>query len=59
VCHNCGGEILTRAIGEVGNDECQDCADRRKAEFQVQLAGRVHAENERIAKLEWMNNQDE
>jgi len=58
-CHNCGDEILTRAIGEIGNDECQDCADRRKAKFQVRLTNRVRAESERVARLEWMNNQAE
>jgi hypothetical protein len=59
LCCGCGSEILTAAIGEAGNDECQDCRDKRGAEFKSELTGGVIVETERIAELEWRNNQEE
>ena len=58
-CHECGSEVLTAAIGEIGNDECQDCRQERSKMFSAELRDDVAIEAQRVAQNEWRNSQAE
>lgn len=58
-CVDCGAEVLTAAIGEFVIDRCQTCRGKSKADFEASLATSIKAEDERVAELEWRNEQGE
>ena len=59
ICVDCGAEILTAAIGEIGDDRCPTCRETSKAAFKAELTARKAASAKLSAEREWRNNWEE
>ena len=49
-CRECGGEILTAAVGEWGNDECRECAATGRTRWDAKVARGVEASRQAVAE---------
>ncbi len=58
-CVDCGAEILTAAIGEIGDDRCLACREASKAAFAAELAARKKVSAAFSAEREWRNDWEE
>lgn len=58
ICHSCGSEFLTRAIGEHG-PTCKTCRDSSAINFNAELKTRIAQKQEQSREREWRNNHEE
>lgn len=55
----CGAEILTAAIGELGLDECPACQTKRQARFQKELKESCQRNADHMAAWDAMDEWEE
>ena len=48
-CRDCGGEILTQAIGELGNDRCHSCREAGHSNWTRKTQESTRRESQRVA----------
>lgn len=58
-CHDCGAEILTQAIGEIGNNRCNDCREAGRNNWTRKTQESTRRESDRIKEAEWRDRWEE